>query len=231
MCLLTIVRLSWWCLQTQRSSQKKFLSSFYFRRNHKSFYNNNEVFFDVNKLWYFKFPYIDKHSEQVQKEITKLCKQNCKENNVKTVFNSLKISNSFSLKDGTLCFLRSFLVYTFICARCKFCYTGKTCHHFINRIDEHIKKDKKSNVFHQLHSKEECFLSFDLNYFSIWDLATTSYQALKDGIHIYWEKPNLNKQKKISVYYLINLINFYGFYFLSSHLWIYNNNFNCFYLV
>ena len=29
----------------------------------------------------------------------------------------------------------------------KSCYIGKTCCQFITRIDEHIKKDKKSHVF------------------------------------------------------------------------------------
>ena len=155
------------------------------------------VSFEVNKLGFFKLPYIGKHSEQVHKEITKLCKQYCKENNVEIVFNSLKISNSFSLKDGTPYFLKSFLVYTFICARCKFCYIGKTCHHFINRIDEHIKKTKSPMFFIIYTAKMNVFLSFDLNCFSIWDLATTKYQTrLKDGMYIYWEKPNLNKQKK-----------------------------------
>ena len=45
----------------------------------KIHYNNNKVSPEVNKLRYFKLPYIDKYSEQVQKKITKLCKQYCKE--------------------------------------------------------------------------------------------------------------------------------------------------------
>ena len=45
------------------------------------------------------------------------------------------------------------------------------------------------------------------------DSAITKYQTkLKEGMNINWEKPNLNK--KPSVYYFINLINFYGFFFL-----------------
>ena len=61
-------------------------------------------------------------------------------------------------------------------------------------IDEHIKK--KYHVFQHLHNKEECFSSFDLNCFSILDLATTKYQTkLKEGMYIDWKKPNLNKQK------------------------------------
>ena len=158
----------------------------------KIHYNNNKVSSEVNKLRYFKLPYIGKYSEQVQKKITKLCKQHCKENNVKVVFTSFKISNYFSVKDATPYFLKSFLV----CARCKSCYIGETCRHFKTRIDEHIKKDKRSHVFQHLQSKEECFSSFDLNCFSILDSATTRYQTkLKEGMYIDWEKPNLNKQK------------------------------------
>ena len=71
----------------------------------------------------------------------------------------------FSVKDATPYFLKYFLVYKFICARCISCYIGKTCH-FITRINEHIKKDN-SHVFQYLHNKEESFSSFDLNWFSI----------------------------------------------------------------
>ena len=106
--------------------------------------NNNKVSSEVNKLRYFKLPYIGKCSEQVQKKITKLCKQYWNENNVKIVFNLFKISNYFSVKDATLYFIKSFLVYKFICTRCKSCYIGKSCRHLITRIEEHIKKDKKS---------------------------------------------------------------------------------------
>ena len=63
---------------------------------------------------------------------------------------------------------------------------------------------------------------------SILDLATTKYQAkLKEGIYTP-KKPNLNKQKKPPVYYFINLINFYGSFFLSFNIWFYNSHFNRF---
>ena len=64
-------------------------------------YKNNKVLSDVNKLRYFKLPYIGKYSEQVQKKIWKLCQQYCKENNAKIVFTSFKISNYFSVKGAT----------------------------------------------------------------------------------------------------------------------------------
>ena len=89
---------------------------------------------------------------------------------------SLEISNYLSVKDATTYFLKSFLVYKCICARCKSCYIGETCRHFITRIGEHIKKDKKPHVFQNLHNKVECFSSFDLNCVSILDSATAKFQ-------------------------------------------------------
>ena len=123
----------------------------------KIHYNNNKVSSEINKLQYFKLPYIGKYSEQVQKKIAKLCKQYCNENNVKIVFTSFKVSNYFSVKDATPYFLKSFLVYKFICARCKSCYIGETCRHFITRIDEHMKKDKKYLIFIICTTKRNVF--------------------------------------------------------------------------
>ena len=76
----------------------------------KIHHNNNKVSSEINKFRYYKLPYIGKYSEQVQKKITKLCKQYCNENTAKVVFTSFKISNYFSLKDATPYFLKSFLV-------------------------------------------------------------------------------------------------------------------------
>ena len=76
-------------------------------------YRNNKVLSEVNKLRYFKLPYIDKYSEQVQKKITKLCKQYCKENKVKILLTLFKISSYFSVKDATRYFLKSLLTNLF----------------------------------------------------------------------------------------------------------------------
>ena len=40
-------------------------------------------------------------------------------------------------------FLRSFLVYKFVYARCNSRYIGDTCRHFKTRINEHVKKRQK----------------------------------------------------------------------------------------
>ena len=116
-----------------------------------------KVSFEVNKLRYFELPYIGKCSEQVPEKITKLCKQYCKESNVKIVPNSFKISNYFSVKDATTYSLKYFLVYKFIHARCKSCYIGKICRHFITRIDEQIKKDKKPMFYNIYTAKRNIF--------------------------------------------------------------------------
>ena len=74
-------------------------------------------------------------------------------------------------------------------------YIGETCHHFKTRINEHVKNDKKSKIYKHLHNNEECFSSFNSNCFSILDYASTQFQIkITEGMHIDWEKPNLNKQ-------------------------------------
>ena len=107
---------------------------------------------ESDKTRFYKLPYIGKHSEQVQKKLSKICKQFCKDADLKVVFTSLKINNYFSTKDKTHYFLKTFLVYKFVCARCNSCYIGKTCCHIKTRVDEHVKKDKKSNINKHLHN-------------------------------------------------------------------------------
>ena len=75
------------------------------------------------------------------------------------------------------------------------CYTGETCRHFKPRIDKHVKKDKKSNIYKHLHNNEKCFLSSKSDCFPILDYASTQFQIkIKEGMHIDWEKPNFNKK-------------------------------------
>ena len=81
----------------------------------KIHYSNNKVSSEINKLRYFKLPYIGKYSEQVQKKITRLCKQYFNGSKVEIVSISFKISNYFSAKDARPYFFKSFLVYKFIC--------------------------------------------------------------------------------------------------------------------
>ena len=82
-----------------------------------------------------------------------------------------------------------------------------------------MKQIKSPMFFQHLHSKEECFSSFDLNCFSILDSATAKYQIkLKERMCIDQEQAQFKQTKKPYVYYFINLINFYG---LSFFLFIF----------
>ena len=60
--------------------------------------------------------------------------------------------NYFSYKDLIPNDLKSLLVYNFFCASCSSSYIGETCHHFKTRIEGHIKKDNKSQIFQPQHS-------------------------------------------------------------------------------
>ena len=125
--------------------------------------------------------------------MSKICKQFSKEADLKIIFTSFKINNYFSTK--TPYFLKYFLVYTFVCAKCNSCYIGETCRHFKTRIDEHVKKDKQSNIYKHLHNNEERFSSFNSDCFSVLDYAPILFQIkIKEGMYTDWEKPNLNKQ-------------------------------------
>ena len=88
---------------------------------------------------------------------------------MKVVFNSFKIKNHFSYKDSIPNDLKSFLVYKFTCASCSSNCIGETCRHFKTRIEEHIKKDNKSDIFKHLHSTATCFDSYNSLCFKIMD--------------------------------------------------------------
>ena len=51
---------------------------------------------ESNKTRFYKLPYIGKYSYPVQKKLSKICKQFCKDADLKIVFTSFKINNYFS---------------------------------------------------------------------------------------------------------------------------------------
>ena len=53
----------------------------------------------LKDIHYLKLPYIDNFSHHIKNQLSKLCKEFCKENfNIKLVFNSLKIKKLFLIK-------------------------------------------------------------------------------------------------------------------------------------
>ena len=162
------------------------------------FYTNRNQLKDTSDVHYFNLPYIDNLSNHIKNNVSKLCKEFCKENfniNIKLVFNSFKIKNYFSYKDPITDDLKSFLVYKFTCASCSSSYIGETCRHFKTRTEEHIKKDNKSHIFKYLHSTAACFDSYNSLWFKIIDKANSNFDLkIKEALHINWRKPNLNAQ-------------------------------------
>ena len=78
---------------------------------------------DKSDVHYFKLPYIGNLSHHIKNKLLKLCKEFCKENfNIKLVFTSFKIKNSFSYEDPISDDLKSFLVCKFTCASCSSSY-------------------------------------------------------------------------------------------------------------
>ena len=71
-------------------------------------------------LMYYKLPYIFLFSNNTKKNIKELFKKFCKNSNI-TIFFSFKIGD-FLLNKGCLpSGLKSFVVYTFVCAGCQSC--------------------------------------------------------------------------------------------------------------
>ena len=111
------------------------------------FSTNQNQLKNKSDVHYFKLSYIGNLSHHIKNKLSKLCKEFCEENfNIKLVLNSFKIKNYISYKDSIPNDLKSFLAYKFTCASCSSSCIGKTCCHFKNRIEEHIKKDNKSHI-------------------------------------------------------------------------------------
>ena len=161
------------------------------------FSSNQNQLKDKSDVHYFKLPYIGNLSHHVKNKPWKLCKKFCKENfHMKLAFNSFKTKNYFSYKDPIPNDFESFILYKFTCASCSCSYIGETCHHFKTRVQEHIKKDNKSQSI--------CF--------KIIDKANSNFDLkIKEGLNINWRKPNLNAKQNhlaltLSLYFLFTLL-------------------------
>ena len=68
------------------------------------------------------------------------------------------------------------------------------CQPMSTRIKEHLETDKKSHVYKHLNESQGCKALSNNDCFSILDYATTQYSlSIKEGMHIGWQKPVLNK--------------------------------------
>ena len=110
------------------------------------------------------------------------------------VFIPYKIGIMFSAKDKIPSFLKSMVVYKFVCASCNACYVGETAHHLPTRIKEHLKTDRKSHMYQHLSSNQNCFNCCTNECFSNLDYTSIEYQLkIKEVLYIKWFDPILNK--------------------------------------
>ena len=166
----------------------------YFKHDDSSPSETNEV--EKASPRYYKLPYIGMFSSTTEKKLFTIIKRYCKADVIiKLVFTPLKISTYFSTKDIVPFALKSNLIYEFVCKGCNASYIGETTRHLSVRMKEHLKSDKQSHIYKHLQSKEICKSKCDENCFSILDTASTKFSLqIKEGMHIEWKKPTLNKQ-------------------------------------
>ena len=147
---------------------------------------------------YYKLPYIGQISVNLQKKLEDTVKRYCKDGiKLRMVFTTTKLSSFFSTKDPVIEVMKSGVVYKFCCASCNACYIGETSRHLATRIKEHLKTDKQSHVYKHVNASPQCKELCEDSCFSILDSANTKYGLrLKEGLHIGWEQPALNKQVK-----------------------------------
>ena len=82
-----------------------------------------------------------------------------------------------NVKDPIPKFLKSFVVYKFVCPGRNACYIGETTRHLSTRIKEHLETDKKSHVFAHLVNNETCKALIIENCFEIIDSASTPFKG------------------------------------------------------
>ena len=103
----------------------------------------------------------------------------------------------FNVKDPIPKSLKSFVVYKFVCSGFNVCCIGETTRHLSTRIKDHLKTDKKSHIFAHLVNNETCKALSTENCSEIIDSVSTPFRLkLKEGMHIIWKKPSLDKQQK-----------------------------------
>ena len=121
----------------------------------------------------------------MQRKFPHFAKRYCNSIDIKLVFLSFKIGNTFGVKDPIPHGLHAGVVYKFLCADCNACYGGETTQHFSTHVGEHMFSDRTSHIFKHVQNSEQCRTLCSNDCFSILDHASTTFQPkLKEAIHI-----------------------------------------------
>ena len=173
---------------------KKYLDKRFEKLSHENKDGENNENKDIK---YITLPYLGYFSNYAKKRIKNLVKQFCDNKlNIQLVFTTCKLKSYFSNKDRLPMEFTSRVIYKFKCAGCNASYVGRTHCHFDTRCEQHLKTDSNSHILKHIKIKNECKKS-DKTSFKIIDRANSDYAlAIKEGIHIKWQEPTLNTQKK-----------------------------------
>ena len=138
---------------------------------------------------------IGRPSINFQKDFAKLMlkKFNLK---IRTCYNSCKVGQFFSLKDGCPAFLASNVVYKFTCSLDEgISYIGKTERHLFTRVQEHLTPSHNSAVNQHIAQCRECQNKANKSNFSIIRKCQSSQVvSLHESFLIRQLKPILNVQ-------------------------------------
>ena len=144
----------------------------------------NENTTNNNKI-YFKLPYIGNFSNITKIKLKGICDKYCKNTNIVVAFSLLKIGSFFSCKDSIPKFLQSYVVYQFACASCNACYIGETRRNLKTRTEEHLGKDKNSQIFKHFQENPHCRQVSNFDCFDVIDGDNSHFRLqLKEAIHI-----------------------------------------------
>ena len=184
---------------------KQYLSKFFASISRASAVTSpNETY-----MHYSKLPLVCLFSSIAQRRIRRLTQRFCKNLDIKLVFAPYKMKNLFSVKDAIPKTLRSRVVYKFSCAGCGACNVGRTNRHLATRVREHLTSDKNSHIFQDINRSETCKALCSEDCFSIFDIASTSFQL---------------KIKSIKLIYHFHFIVLVKFIFFSLFVFLYHTD-------
>ena len=139
---------------------KKFLEIQYTTKSNENTFNNKEVFFQTQPKLNLNLRHL----------------LYCKNNNIVVAFSSFKIGRFFSCKDSIPKFHESYIVYQFTCAGCKVCYISETKHHLKTKFEEHLGKDRNSQILKHVQENSHSGQVSNFDCFKVIDQVNSHFR-------------------------------------------------------
>ena len=149
-------------------------------------------------------PYYGRCADEFKEKVTKLVTNNFPKVELRVAFKSpATIDGVFSFKDKTPKQLLHNVVYLLSCKDCNSRYIGKTSRNICTRFAEH-QTSKPNNQSSVLKHAQETGHSIDWENWKILDRANRDQKLLlKEMLHIYKHKPELNIQEHSELFCLL----------------------------